>query len=500
VAERILIVVGGRRPAAWQRRVLELLAADARVEVAGVRAGRPEPAGLALVVVRAVERRLFGLGPDALAPGPVRLHEPPPEGPAPLPLYLDGEPGGDGDALWLVHGSAGGTLEERCAQAIAGSADGLRSELRLRRGGQTAVLAATVSGVRPYALTVAPNEIRWKLAGLVARSLGRLDALEAAAHAAAPPGGARPPKPRLRLPARWLRALWIRGVHRRPWQLLVRTAASDLRAGWDAPSLVGGRPGHLYADPFLIEHAGSVHLFCEEVALAEHRGVISHVDLAQPGAVPEAVLRAPHHLSYPFLLEHEGRPLMVPESASARRVELWRATNFPTRWERDSVLLDDVALADATVVEHDGRWWLFGTVAEPGASLLDELHLFLAPDLRGPWTSHPGNPVVSDARCARPAGPIFRRGGRLVRPAQDGGRRYGGALVLQEITTLTPTAYAERPLERIDPRDVPGARAVHHLSATAGFEAIDIRVRKLRLRAGATRRIGAVDRRLRGGR
>ena len=406
-----------------------------------------------------------------------------PAGEAPLLVHLDGAPGRGGDALWIEH--EGGTdLEASFLEAMAADAPGLRSEVRLRRAGRTSVAAATVSGVRPYALTLAANQACWKLVGTVVRTLERLDAAPELAAAATPEDPQQIAAARrvpLGLPIRWARALATRGLARRPWRLRVR-ALGEPGAPWGKGSVVAERPGHLYADPFLIERDGAAHLFCEEVPLGAHRGVISHVELGVPGAFPEPVLTAEHHLSYPFVLEHEGEVLMVPESASARRVELWRATAFPTEWVLDTVLLDDAALADATPFEHDGRWWLFGTVAEPGASLLDELHLFMAPELRGPWTPHPANPVVSDVRCARPAGPVLRTpGGGLVRPAQDGSRRYGGSLVLQEILTLTPDAYAERTLDRLDAADVPGARAVHHYCRGAGYEAIDVRVREPRL-------------------
>lgn len=473
----VVVVVSSARPPAWQRRVLALVEAAGTVEVVGVRVGRAEELGAWLRLVRRVEGRLFGAAPDALAPGPVALRAPPAATRA-LPVHLDGEPGPEGDAVWVVHG-AGGTLEDCCATAIASGHDGVMSEVRLRRAGRTTVVAATVSGIRPYAGTPAANQVRWKLAGMVVRVVRALP--DAPAAAPLEPirtvaRGARAPRP-----VRWVRALAIRLLHRRPWRLRVRVdRPGALHEGWDAPSLVGARRGHLYADPFLVEHGGAVHLFCEEVPRGARLGRISHVELGRPGAVPTPVMRAPHHLSYPFLLEDQGQLLMVPETASAGRVELWRATRFPDEWTLDHVLMEDVALADATLLRHEGRWWLFGTVAAPGASLLDELYLFLADELRGPWTPHPANPVVSDVRCARPAGPLLRQGGMLVRPAQDGGRRYGGALVLREITTLTPERYAERALDRLGPEEVPGARGVHHYCRAAGYEAIDLRIRERR--------------------
>jgi hypothetical protein len=53
-----------------------------------------------------------------------------------------------------------------------------------------------------------------------------------------------------------------------------------------------------------------------------------------------------------------------------------------------------------------------------GARDTDELHFYFA-SLDCEWTAHPMNPVVSDVRCARPAGRTFEHDGVLVSPGQD---------------------------------------------------------------------------------
>ena len=48
------------------------------------------------------------------------------------------------------------------------------------------------------------------------------------------------------------------------------------------------------------------------------------------------VLDEPFHLSYPQVFQWQGAWYMTVESAGARRVSLYRATDFPLRWERTS--------------------------------------------------------------------------------------------------------------------------------------------------------------------
>jgi hypothetical protein len=243
----------------------------------------------------------------------------------------------------------------------------------------------------------------------------------------------------------------------------------------------------VYADPFLFEHQGRHHLFCEEVPRGSKQGVISHTELHLDGTsaqAPTPVLRAPYHLSYPCVFAHDGEIFMIPETSTAQRVELYRATSFPDSWVRDAILIDDILAVDTTFFEHDGRLWLFTAVAAPGASYSDELHLFWAERLRGPWRAHVRNPVVSDVRGARPAGAIQRWGSRIVRPVQDCSRRYGWAVSFREIDNLSDTAYAEHEIDRLEPSDLIDARATHTYAADTRFEAIDLRQRAWRLRPG----------------
>jgi hypothetical protein len=122
--------------------------------------------------------------------------------------------------------------------------------------------------------------------------------------------------------------------------------------------------------------------------------------------------------------------------------------------------------------EHGGRWWLFAAIAPYGGAA-DELHLFHAPSPLGPWTPHRGNPVKSDVRGARPAGRPFRHGGRLLRPGQDGSRRYGWAIRIFEVRRLDPEGFEEVEVGWIPPRWRAGLLATHTLNFAEGLTVID---------------------------
>ncbi len=508
---RLAVALDDDPTPAWQARALERLRVSPRVELLGLRSQGGAPRGLTERWFERLERTVLQLGSGAQAAVPLGPDEQQWDSPRASDATGDAADGGQQLLLWLAeaplpaqrphgllhlrHAGRDEPAERAVLRALRDGAGSIETTLLLSDERETAVLARTVSGVRPYSPAVTLDLMLWKLAALVPRTIERLAAGDAGAarsvESVMPPAAAPPtqvPSRERGLPVlavltrtalRWPSLLLKRLLYRRPWAIRLRLRAADPTAGWTrGEELVRWRPGHIYADPFLVEHEGRHHLFCEEVPANGGFGVISHVELRLDGAPagpPRQVLAAPYHLSYPFVFLHRGEIFMIPETSSVARVELYRAVEFPHRWERERVLLEDLDAADATLLEHEGRLWLFASVAAPDASSLDELHLFFARELRGPWQAHPHNPVVSDARCARPAGAIQRWGERLVRPGQDGSRRYGGAISFRAIDLLSESKYAEHEIARLDPEQLGDARATHTYNADARFEAIDLR-------------------------
>lgn len=190
---------------------------------------------------------------------------------------------------------------------------------------------------------------------------------------------------------------------------------------------------------------------------------------------PTPVIQRPYHLSYPFVFDWQGEHYLIPESADNRTIELYRCKRFPDEWEFVHNLMENIQAYDSTLLEHGGRWWLFANTREhAAASSWDELSIFHADHpLSRNWSPHPDNPVTSDVRCARPAGPVFECRGRLIRPSQDSSRRYGYALKFNEIVELNQNSYRETTVERLEPGWNRSIRAVHSFSRAGGLSFID---------------------------
>jgi hypothetical protein len=197
------------------------------------------------------------------------------------------------------------------------------------------------------------------------------------------------------------------------------------------------------ADPFGLIRGQTLHVFVEAFDYRTKHAVIERHELDlhdlrwRSGRV---VLSRPFHLSYPNVFEHDGRTYMIPESARANEIALYRAVDGSLdNWQRECALLEGVPGADASVIFHGDRWWMFYAIVGPGARDQRELHVAHAPALTGPWQPVPGNPVRIDRSGARPAGqPFHGASGEVMLPVQDSTQGYGSALRLLRFDVLEP--------------------------------------------------------------
>jgi hypothetical protein len=261
------------------------------------------------------------------------------------------------------------------------------------------------------------------------------------------------------------------------WQIALRTGGDLLSSG--APADMRGfkwlpQPrGHYYADPFVFDHGGRPWLFFEDYSFAAERGTISCAEILPSGTLGpvRTALDTGGHLSFPYVFTDGDDVYMIPESAGSHAVRLFRCAQFPDRWVHVADLFSGPA-RDTAAWKQDGFWWFFTTLVEPRGQGFG-LYLFFAEDLTGTWRYHPANPISFDARRARCAGRVFEHGGRLIRPSQDARWRYGYAFGLNEIVTLTPEDYEERPLLTVEPDWSPGLRGCHTYNRSGAIEVTD---------------------------
>jgi len=264
---------------------------------------------------------------------------------------------------------------------------------------------------------------------------------------------------------------WTIGIRRRRAVGVVDYCGINGQGFTPVPSWRGG----FLADPFIWELRGRSYLFCEQYLARKKQGIISCLEV-EDGRVlgsPRRVLERPYHMSYPFLCEWRDTIFMLPETRRNRTIELYRCVRFPDEWVLDTVLMEDVLAVDTSLLVTDDRIWMFTTFVQEQADTADELHLFWADDIRGPWYPHPRNPVVADVRRARSAGAVISAGPAFIRPSQDGSERYGRRINFNRIVQLSESAYEEELIGRIERDWLPSAEGAHTWNCTNNLEVVD---------------------------
>jgi hypothetical protein len=358
------------------------------------------------------------------------------------------------------------------------------------------VLHRAWSSTDPRSVRQNRSELLWKGAALFGRALrelrrsgsiaGEAD-LPAAPMQRQPARSERSPSNRetlgaaARIGRRALRDRAQSLLYRQQWALAVSAGPSFPPAPERFRQVLPPKD-RLWADPFPFEHEGRCVVFLEECLFADSRAHLSVMEITPDGrfTTPRTVLERPYHLSYPFVFAWNREIWMLPETSENGTVELYRCEAFPDRWTLDRVLLDGIRGADATLHQQDGRWWMFLSVAVAGARTFDDLHVYHAETPLGPWQPLAANPVLSDVRCARPAGRLFPWEGGWIRPVQDGSGAYGRAIRFERVERLDADGYAESEAYALEPGWSSDVLATHTWNSVGALTVIDFVKRRPR--------------------
>lgn len=264
-------------------------------------------------------------------------------------------------------------------------------------------------------------------------------------------------------------------LRRESWNLGIIPASvqSIVREGIVNPVqwLLSPSRWEFYADPACYPLGdGRLILLAERLSYWNERGeiwaaIVSGNDWSKITFRPW--LKTNFHLSYPFPFADGDTVYLVCESCEAGKAFLWQRVN--NGWQMCGAILQRPAI-DVTIWRGLDHWWLFCTMANDHPN--ERLYVFFADHPRGPWLSHPANPVKTDVASSRPAGPLFNCDGKLIRPAQDCSSTYGGAIVLNVIERLDEQAFVEHPLRRLTPAQ-PYPHGMHTICPAGEITLVD---------------------------
>lgn len=225
------------------------------------------------------------------------------------------------------------------------------------------------------------------------------------------------------------------------------------------------------ADPFLAEVEGEQFVFFEQFDYKKGKAVLSFAREKEDFKLYHPLLAEDFHLSFPFVLTHEKECYVIPECFEAGKINVYRFDPKREKLVFHQSILQNIHAVDPVLHHHNGLWYLFFTTKE-----MPSVHLYVywAEQPFGPYLPHHNNPVKTDVSNARMAGSIFRMNGKLIRPAQDNGAHYGTAVILNEITKLTPDCFEEKMTQRLEPlKTSEFNQGLHTLNGNTRFTVID---------------------------
>lgn len=254
------------------------------------------------------------------------------------------------------------------------------------------------------------------------------------------------------------------------WKISIFEGSSlfDLSPRYNNPVLtaddVDDMSAGFVADPFIFKKDSTWYLFFEIMDNITAKGVIGYAtsnDSCYTWEYQKVILNEPWHLSFPNVFEFNRTVYMISETSQSNRTILYKATNFPEQWKKESEILN-IPLKDPVIFRAKGIWYLFGT------SEFD-LCLFYSTNLITGWKEHPSSPVVKgDRRYNRSGGNVFYNGYSYFRITQDDKDYYGSKIHILKIVSISPGYYSERLM-----KDNPNLSGGKHLWAKRGIHTLN---------------------------
>lgn len=245
------------------------------------------------------------------------------------------------------------------------------------------------------------------------------------------------------------------------------------------------------ADPFVFEKDGFTYLFYEAYDLVECKGKIAYSILQNDhfATRPKVIIDRGYHLSFPFIFQKDGEVYIMPESCENETLQLFKAIDFPNKWEECSVLLRDVFVSDSIIMEGENQELILSCFEQyrtaPEGKLFycwGKHHLYSMEDGKISDTLLHQGVVAEGDYGIRNAGCVFRHEGKVFRVGQNCTQnQYGKGLVFFCIDSLIP--YSERAIFSIDDSKMrphihftgkeKQIQGVHTYNSSAHYEVID---------------------------
>ena len=233
-----------------------------------------------------------------------------------------------------------------------------------------------------------------------------------------------------------------------------------------------------FADPFIFRSADQkLHILYEEFSMVDPKrhgkilvSVLNEKFLPQSNA---EILVSNTHTSYPSVFLENNITYIIPETSKKNKVSCYQYDEINKSLINERVLINNLPLLDSTIFKHEGKYWLFATLADHPFDN-SKLYIYYADSLFGKYIPHLKNPVKVGLNGTRPAGNLFVIDGEIYRPAQNCEDFYGKSLTINKVTKLNEFDFFEEPgVELTAEKDSPFNEGLHTINILEDIIVVD---------------------------
>lgn len=250
------------------------------------------------------------------------------------------------------------------------------------------------------------------------------------------------------------------------------------------------------ADPFIINYNGETYIFAELYDYIHRKGVIGYAKF-ENGSFKKwhPIIEEDYHLSFPFIFKYNGEIYIMPESNSSNSLYLYKAVEFPAKWEKQKELLSNIKIVDTVPFSYNNNNnYAFTLRINSGDK--NSMHIIKFDDCGATFME---KAITRDDTISRMAGRVIKNGTTMIRVAQNCEYDYGTGIVFIEFHFDEDNNYKERILKKISYRDVLLDRkmfvnGLHTYNFNDDFEVIDVKTKRFNIINLVSRIIGKIDR------
>jgi hypothetical protein len=230
------------------------------------------------------------------------------------------------------------------------------------------------------------------------------------------------------------------------WVLAIKKRGTD-PLDISGMTIIDPPKGFYYADPFLKDGYVFFELY------DYNKGVIAVAKINDDLTIsePQVIINEPTHISFPCVYEN----YMVIESVLSGELPLYKCVGFPENWEKVGVVAK--GRYDDPIIFKTDKWHII--TSEDG-----KVTEFIADTPESEWTAI----RREDRTYHRPAGNVFIRDGKRLRPLQDCTEHYGKAIVIENEQGGV--------VKRIEPDWMPELTGTHTFNVDENYIIIDGRI------------------------